>query len=302
MPEDRKTIIKAIVEQYNTASSKEHSSQRKQWSADYIESKGEGQMFLLHECIAEFTGRPLLSLTVGDIGTTEEKVEDKLYYWFNLAEKWGAVMLIDEADVYLERRTTSDLERNGIVSIFLRSMEYYRGILFLTTNRVGQFDDAFVSRIHLIIHYSPLGEPERRKIWSQFFEKLEDERSDISITGRARNYVLDDPEIRDEEWNGREIRNGKTTPGPQHAPMSTQYSNELYIVLAAFQTAVALADYEFSAKENKKEHEIAQLDQKHFQKICKMALQFKGYLTSLHGADEHTRAYQMRARNDSPDE
>ncbi|KAK8102066.1 hypothetical protein PG984_015212 [Apiospora sp. TS-2023a] len=277
MPEDRKTIIKAIVEQYNTASSKERSSQRKQWSADYIESKGEGQMFLLHECIAEFTGRPLLSLTVGDIGTTEEKVEDKLYYWFNLAEKWGAVMLIDEADVYLERRTTSDLERNGIVSIFLRSMEYYRGILFLTTNRVGQFDDAFVSRIHLIIHYSPLGEPERRTIWSQFFEKLEDERSDISITGRARNYVLDDPEIRDVEWNGREIRN-------------------------AFQTAVALADYEFSAKENKKEHEIAQLDQKHFQKICKMALQFKGYLTSLHGADEHTRAYQMRARNDGPEE
>lgn len=68
------------------------------------------------ECIAEFTGRPLLSLTVGDIGTTEEKVEETLYYWFNLAEKWGAVMLIDEADVYLERRTTSDLERNGIVS------------------------------------------------------------------------------------------------------------------------------------------------------------------------------------------
>lgn len=48
MPEDRKTIIKAIVEQYNTASSKERSSQRKQWSADYIDSKGEGQMFLLH--------------------------------------------------------------------------------------------------------------------------------------------------------------------------------------------------------------------------------------------------------------
>lgn len=95
-------------------------------------------------------------------------------------------------------------------------MEYYRGILFLTTNRVGQFDDAFVSRIHLIIHYAPLGEPERRKIWTQFFEKLEDERSDISITGRARTYVLDDPEIKDVEWNGREIRNGNNTPNSQH--------------------------------------------------------------------------------------
>ncbi|KAK8071311.1 P-loop containing nucleoside triphosphate hydrolase [Apiospora hydei] len=228
MPEERKTIIKALVEQYNTARSKDGSPQRKQWGADYIESKGEGQIFLLHggpgweslcefsshsyataECIAEFTGRPLLSLTVGDIGTFEEKVEERLSYWFNLAEKWGAVMLIDEADVYLERRTVSDLRRNGIVSVFLRCMEYYRGILFLTTNRVGQFDDAFVSRIHLIIHYSPLGEPERRKIWTQFFEKLEDERDDISITSRARKYVLHDPEINDVKWNGREIRNGK---------------------------------------------------------------------------------------------
>lgn len=91
-------------------------------------------------------------------------------------------------------------------------MEYYRGILFLTTNRVGQFDDAFVSRIHLIIHYSPLGEPERRRIWTQFFEKLEDERSDISITGRARNYVLEDYEVTKVKWNGREIRNGNNAP------------------------------------------------------------------------------------------
>ncbi|KAK8073425.1 hypothetical protein PG994_004324 [Apiospora phragmitis] len=48
MPEERKTIIKALVEQYNTASSKDGSPQRKQWGADYIESKGEGQIFLLH--------------------------------------------------------------------------------------------------------------------------------------------------------------------------------------------------------------------------------------------------------------
>ncbi|KAK7946965.1 P-loop containing nucleoside triphosphate hydrolase [Apiospora aurea] len=257
MPEDRKTIIKALVEQYNTASSKDGSPR---------------------QCIAEFTGRPLLSLTVGDIGTFEEKVEERLSYWFNLAEKWGAVMLIDEADVYLERRTVSDLRRNGIVSVFLQCMEYYRGILFLT-NRVGQFDDAFVSRIHLIIHYSPLGELERRKIWTQFFEKLEDERDDISITSRARKYVLHDPEINDVKWNGREIRNGKN-----------------------LQTAVALADYQFSAKENKSEHEIAQLDQKHFQQICGMALPFKGYLTNLHGMDEPGRAFVSKARIDGPEE
>jgi hypothetical protein len=36
--------------------------------------------------------------------------------WFSLAEKWEAVMLIDEADVYLEIRQTGDLTRNSLVS------------------------------------------------------------------------------------------------------------------------------------------------------------------------------------------
>lgn len=43
-------------------------------------------------------------------------MEKKLMKWFQLAEKWGAVMLIDEADVFLEKRVTSDLKRNSLVS------------------------------------------------------------------------------------------------------------------------------------------------------------------------------------------
>lgn len=68
------------------------------------------------ECIAEFTGRPLLALTCGDIGTEEVEMEKKLRYWLQLAHRWGAVMLIDEADVFLEKRMDSDLKRNGLVS------------------------------------------------------------------------------------------------------------------------------------------------------------------------------------------
>ena len=43
-------------------------------------------------------------------------MEDQLTKWFTLAEKWGAVVLIDEADVYLEKRQTTDLNRNSLVS------------------------------------------------------------------------------------------------------------------------------------------------------------------------------------------
>ena len=138
-------------------------------------------------------------------------------------------MLLDEADVFLEKRATSDLERNSLVSseleflnrslcwytnlssvVFLRMMEYYRGILFLTTNRVGHFDDAFVSRVHIVIEYQNLSETDRERIWSQFFNKLQTERGKhISISGRAKRHVLKDPEVTQIPWNGREIRNGK---------------------------------------------------------------------------------------------
>ena len=47
------------------------------------------------------------------------------------------VVLLDEADVFLEERDVRDLNRNALVSVFLRALEYYEGILILTSNRVG---------------------------------------------------------------------------------------------------------------------------------------------------------------------
>lgn len=98
--------------------------------------------------------------------------------------------------------------------VFLRCIEYYRGILFLTTNRVGHFDDAFMSRIHVVIRYDNLSEESRKQIWQQFFNKLDNEREDFKTTQRAKDYVLEDGEISTMEWNGREIRNGKAFPNP----------------------------------------------------------------------------------------
>ena len=94
----------------------------------------------LSECIAEYTGRALLSLTCGDIGTDEVKMEEQLSKWFRLAEKWGAVMLIDEADVYLEKRQMTDLKRNSLVSgkvPFLR--RHYPSLCDLFVSSYGSY-------------------------------------------------------------------------------------------------------------------------------------------------------------------
>ena len=68
------------------------------------------------ECVAEYTNRPLLSITPGDLGTSAYGVEQALNKFFELGERWGAILLLDEADIFLESRTESDLERNSLVS------------------------------------------------------------------------------------------------------------------------------------------------------------------------------------------
>jgi hypothetical protein len=79
----------------------------------------------------------------GDLGTDAELLEANLLEITSLSHKWGAIILIDEADVYLAERALQDIQRNALVSVFLRHLKYFQGIMFLTTNRVATFDLAF---------------------------------------------------------------------------------------------------------------------------------------------------------------
>ena len=49
--------------------------------------------------------------------------------------------------------------------MFLRVLDYYNGILFLTTNRAGVLDEAFKSRIHYKIYYPDLTIEQTVDIW-----------------------------------------------------------------------------------------------------------------------------------------
>ena len=48
----------------------------------------------------------------------------------------------------------------------LRLVEYFQGVLFLTTNRVKSFDPAFQTRITVALRYHPLDQPSREKVWT----------------------------------------------------------------------------------------------------------------------------------------
>lgn len=140
LPGDHKRIMQALVK-HHTRGSRPTSGTGKtftDFSTDLVRGKGRGLIILLHgvpgvgktstaECVAAQTKRPLFPITCGDIGTTASEVEVRLESYFDLAHKWGCVLLLDEADVYLAKRERGgDLQRNSLVSgnyhyfIFLR--------------------------------------------------------------------------------------------------------------------------------------------------------------------------------------
>ncbi|KAK1516996.1 uncharacterized protein CCOS01_12545 [Colletotrichum costaricense] len=181
-----KEMIRALVDVQTSAKKMD----------DIITGKGNGLIILLHgspgtgktltaESVAEIAEKPLYRVTCGDI-----------------------VLLLDEADVFLEERTMADLQRNSLVSVFLRLLEYYEGILILTSNRVGTFDEAFKSRIQVAIHYDNLTKMSRKAIWQNFFDMIE-ESTDEDANMPELQRRLD--QLASEEMNGRQIRNALLT-------------------------------------------------------------------------------------------
>ncbi|WQF80779.1 Putative AAA+ ATPase domain, ATPase, AAA-type, core [Colletotrichum destructivum] len=326
LPKGHREMVQAMVESYtkrSDGSQPTHNEVPDKIDLDLVRGKGKGCIILLHgapgvgktstaECVAAYTKRPLYPITCGDIGHLPEVVEANLEKHFKLAHKWACVLLLDEADVFLAKRTKTDVKRNGLVSgrskkikcrvlsdmltmglVFLRILEYYPGILFLTTNRVGAIDDAFRSRLHLTLYYPKLVEKQSIKIWKNNIKKLKEVNEHRVSRGQLpikydKNEIIKWVKLNWEnlQWNGRQIRN-------------------------AFQTAIALA--EFKAQSRKSSKRTSQdppspdpksskppvLNQDTFLLIAEASNQFNDYLLQTHGQDEETTASrdQMRPAN-----
>ena len=205
-----KRLIKALVQSHELSNTTVGTH-----IEDVVEEKGKGLVLLLHgppgvgktltaETIAQATAKPLVVVSVAEIGLDASRAEKNLERLFSLATKWEAILLVDEADVFLETRgATSSASRNALVSVLLRVLEYYRGIIILTTNRIKSIDIAVISRIHLAIRYEDLSPDQMRSIFKYFLDQLEPgciaDRKQINefIDSFGHHYGL----------NGRQIRN-----------------------------------------------------------------------------------------------
>ncbi|KAF1969175.1 P-loop containing nucleoside triphosphate hydrolase protein, partial [Bimuria novae-zelandiae CBS 107.79] len=228
-----KSVIQGLVQTHYGGRSTD-TQEEDGYGFDIVQAKGKGLIILLHgapgvgktstaECVAALYAKTLFPITCDDLGMTPSEVEEHLDFNFQLAESWGYVLLLDDADVFLAERGHSDVKRNALVSVFLRALEYYRGIRFLTTNRVGTIDEAFKSRIHVRLLYGTLDWAQIQAIWESYIDKLISqgrvETNKTSIVAYAEElYNRQAANNAKNQWNGRQLRN-------------------------AFQTAVAIAEY-----------------------------------------------------------
>ena len=208
LDDEYKDIVQAMVSSYVDKTGR---------LDDLVAGKGAGLVALLHgppgsgktltaECVADSFEKPLYQVTCGDIGTYPEDVEERLEEIFDYAVTWGAIVLLDEADIFLQDRDYTNLRRNALVSIFLRTLEYFNGVLFLTTNRVGAFDQAFQSRIHVTLGLPSLDERRRTSVWAIF---LQDLARKGAITHTVHDTLMEKVSKKwsKEKLNGRQIRN-----------------------------------------------------------------------------------------------
>jgi len=166
-------------------------------------------------------------------------------------------------------------------------LEYYTGILFLTTNRVGTFDDAFKSRIHLSLYFPPLEEKQTLRIWKMNLKRtlkrknglMTADEKEILKFAKSQYQVGKDSNA---NWNGRQIRN-------------------------AFQTAAALA--EFDAQDQAPKQIVdgvfgprvpipSRLCTKHFHLVAEASLQFDLYINEIEDTTLAARALDKSERND----
>ncbi len=119
---------------------------------------------LTAEVYAEIIERPLYRVHSGQLGLNVAEMETHLKEVLIRAQRWGAVMLIDEADVYIKRRD-DNLTMNAVVGVFLRVLEYFNGLLFMTSNRLDDIDEAIISRCIAMIRYQSPNVDERAQIW-----------------------------------------------------------------------------------------------------------------------------------------
>lgn len=195
---------------------------------------------------------PLYEVTYGDLGTEPSILESQLRRTLLRAANWGAILLIDNADVLLNERNLYHLQHNALVSVFLRSLDCSEALVFLVTSHRVQHDASLESRIDFPLGLPDLSFTKQQDIWVAAIERVDmRERDREKITEFVMERLQNVDNGAHKSMNGHQI---------QHC------------VRAA--AALAKGLVHDSDKETI-------LTEDHVKKVLALGLKFKGYLGRL---------------------
>lgn len=197
IPDEQKTIIKMLIESNKLKLNDIIAGKSGGTFVLSIGSAGIGKT-LTAEVVSEAIGLPLYKVQCSQLGVSPDNIEENLEYVMDNAKRWNAILLIDEADVYIRERG-SDIEQNAVVGVFLRILEYSNNITFMTTN-IPSIDDAILSRATAIVQYSKPTGDDAFKIFSILCKNFDIQFSDID---RQEEFIKF---FKENNFSGRDIK------------------------------------------------------------------------------------------------
>ncbi|KAF6806410.1 AAA family [Colletotrichum musicola] len=213
LEEKNKLVIRALITSHAYSDKPRNQS----------EQKGKGLVILLHgtpgsgktltaELAAEAKKTALIPASLGELNKENNAMtfERELQRLMQYATTWKAVLLLDEADVFLERReeNPSSADRNALVAVFVKQLEYFSGVAFLKTNRLRALDAAMGSRVHLALGYGTPDADTRRRLWVQCLRGLPAAAAEPEFDGDVEDVSEGFAAC---QLNGREIANAVNT-------------------------------------------------------------------------------------------
>lgn len=153
------------------------------------------------EIIAGELGLPLFKIDLSAVVSKYVgETEKHLRRLFAEAERANAILFFDEADALFGKRSevsdAHDRYANIEVAYLLQALEEHAGVCILATNLFGNMDDAFVRRMHFVIHFPFPDELARRRIWQVIFPAQAPLAGDVDPGELARRFRVTGGHIR----------------------------------------------------------------------------------------------------------
>ena len=147
----------------------------------------------------------MLRLSFANLSMELVECRTKLRELLEYARAWDAVALLDHADMFVQKREMADLNRNSLVEMFLNELENFSGTLFVTTDRVGTFDQACMDVFQIIKRVDQLTPEARYLLWKR---ALKDAESDgVHVMNSVKRFVSESPIVNEANLNARQIKN-----------------------------------------------------------------------------------------------